>query len=317
MPQHDHETLSWADSGSSGAAGAGAVSRARPVARPSPAQAPATPASTQTGRIVDATEAAAFFARVSVDLMEEPAEATTMSRIAERAVQVIPSCDHCSISVRRRHRRIESLAATSALAEQCDALQYSLKEGPCVEAVWSNDLYVIEDTAHDSRWPKWAPQVSALGVGSVLSVPLTTATETLGALNMYADKPNGFTRDDIDLAAIYAMHATNAMASALLVEGLQIAVQSRHLIGVAQGILMQNYGISMEQAFEVLRRCSSHRNIKLREVAEHIVERATCPTRTPRSGEPSTRAGHHRRCRSAVVGRDGGVLELAHRLAAR
>ena len=35
---------------------------------------------------------------------------------------------------------------------------------------------------------------------------------------------------------------------------------------------MQNYGIDMEQAFEVLRRYSSHKNIKLREVAEHVVE---------------------------------------------
>ena len=77
------------------------------------------------------------------------------------------------------------------------------------------------------------------------------------------------------------MHAANTMASAMLVDGLQIAVQSRHLIGVAQGILMQNYGINMEQAFEVLRRCSSHRNIKLREVAEHIVENGDLPDKSP------------------------------------
>jgi AmiR/NasT family two-component response regulator len=49
------------------------------------------------------------------------------------------------------------------------------------------------------------------------------------------------------------------------------------MIGVAQGILMQNYGISMEQSFELLRRYSSYKNIKLREVAEHVVQAGDLP----------------------------------------
>src|ERR1700712_164077 len=221
---------------------------------------------------MDAKAAAAFFARVSRDLMEDTSEIPTMQRIAERAVQVVPGCDHCSISLRRRRHRVESVAATSTLAEKCDALQYDLEEGPCLEAVWENDSYLIEDTTAETRWPRWAPLVAEQGIGSVLAIRLSTRTDTLGALNLYAEQVGGFSADDIDLAAIYALHATNAMNSAMLVEGLQTAVQSRHLIGVAQGILMQNYRIDMEQAFEVLRRYSSHTNVKLRDVAEHVVE---------------------------------------------
>jgi GAF domain-containing protein len=228
---------------------------------------------------MDVTAAAAFFARVSRDLMEESAEAPTLQRIAERAVQVVPGCDHCSISVKRRRHRVESAAATSSLAEKCDALQYELDEGPCLEAVWTSDSYLVEDTATETRWPRWSPQVAAQGIGSVLAVRLATRTETLGALNLYAEPTHGFTADDVDLASIYALHATNAMSAALTVDGLHTAVESRHLIGVAQGILMQNYGLDMDQAFEVLRRYSSHKNIKLREVAEHVVELGDLPER--------------------------------------
>ena len=231
------------------------------------------------GEVMDAKAAAAFFARVSRDLMEETSEIPTMQRIAERAVQVVPGCDHCSISVRRRRHRLESVAATSTLAEKCDALQYELDEGPCLEAVWESDSYLIDDTSAEARWPRWSPQVAEQGIGSVLSIRLATSTDTLGALNLYAEPVHGFTADDVDLAAIYALHATNAMSSALLVEGLQTAVQTRHLIGVAQGILMQNYSLDMEQAFEVLRRYSSHKNIKLREVAEHVVQVGDLPDR--------------------------------------
>ena len=60
--------------------------------------------------------------------------------------------------------------------------------------------------------------------------------------------------------------------AARLVEGLQRAVRSRHLIGMAQGMIMQRYGVDMARAFAVLQRWSSHRNLPLREVAEAIVE---------------------------------------------
>ena len=224
--------------------------------------------------------AAAFFARVSRDLMQEQAEIPTMQRIAERAVQIVPGCDHCGISLRRRRHRLESAAATSALAEKCDALQFDLGEGPCLETVWEAEAHLTEDTGSETRWPRWAPQVAEHGIGSVLSIPLTTSTETLGALNLYAERTHGFSRNDIDLAVIYALHAANAMSTALRVQGLQTAVHSRHLIGVAQGILMQNYGVDMEHAFELLRRYSSHRNTKLREVAEHVVRSGDLPDRT-------------------------------------
>ncbi len=230
---------------------------------------------------MDVRAAAVFFARVSRDLMQEPAESLTVQRIAERAVQIVPGCDHCGISLRRRRHRVETIAATSRLAETCDALQYELGEGPCLETVWEGDSHLTEDTSSETRWPRWSPRVAEHGIGSVLSIRLDTPTETLGALNLYSERPHAFGSDDIDLAVIYALHAANAMSAALMVQGLQTAVQSRHLIGVAQGILMQHYRIDMDQAFEVLRRYSSQQNIKLRDVAQHVATSGDLPDPAP------------------------------------
>jgi transcriptional regulator with GAF, ATPase, and Fis domain len=242
-----------------------------------PHSATAEAEASERGPALDPRDAAAFFARVSRELMEETAEVPTLQRIAERAVQVVPSSDHCGILLRRRRHRVESVASTSTLAEKCDALQVELDEGPCIDAVWDSEAYLTEDTSTETRWPRWAPRVAEHGIGSVLSLRLSTTTDTLGSLNLYAERKEAFSRDDVDLAVIYGLHAANAMSTALLVEGLQTAVQSRHMIGVAQGILMHNYGIGMEQAFEVLRRYSSHTNVKLREVARHVVESGDLP----------------------------------------
>lgn len=231
---------------------------------------------------VEARRAAEYFARLSRELMEEPEERPTMQRIAERAVLVVPGCDHCGISVRRRHKRVETLAYTSPVALRCDELQYALGEGPCLEAIWQDGSYVTTDTRNDGRWPAWSPRVAEEGVGSVLSIRLATSSETLGALNLYADSPHAFGGDDVDLALIYSVHATNAMRAALLVTGLQTAVESRHTIGVAQGILMQNYGITVAQSFEMLRRLSSETNTKLRVLAERVVASGGLPDHHPR-----------------------------------
>jgi GAF domain-containing protein len=207
------------------------------------------------------------------DLGEQP----TLQTVAERAVAVVSACEHASVSLRRRRGRVETTASTSELASACDALQYELDEGPCLEVVGDGGRYLAEDLASDVRWPRWGPRVATMGVGSVLSIQLSTVSETIGALNLYAGRPQAFTADDVDLALIFTVHATNALNSARLVSGLQTAVHTRHLIGVAQGILMATYDLNMEQSFELLRRYSSHTNTKIRDVAQHVVDSGSLP----------------------------------------
>jgi GAF domain-containing protein len=201
----------------------------------------------------------------------------TFERIAGRAVEVIPPCDFASITMRRRRGRPRSVASTSELADRCDALQYELDEGPCLDAVADDEAYLIEDVANDERWPRWGPRAAAEGVGAILSVRMTNDDEVLGALNLYSSKACSYDSDSIDLALVFASHAATAISNAQLVNGLQTALQSRHLIGVAQGILMSQYDMGLETSFEVLRRYSSHANVKLRDVALRVVELRSLP----------------------------------------
>ncbi len=235
---------------------------------------------------MDPATTAADFAQLSRDLMAESDERPTLQAVAERAVAVVSACDLCSVSLRGRRHRVETKAATSELAETCDALQYELQEGPCLEAVWDDDSYLAGDVAHDSRWPRWGPRVARLGIGSLLAVRLATETETIGALNLYSLTPHAFQREDVDLALVYTIHAGNALHSARLVTGLQTAVHSRHLIGVAQGILMSTYQLTMDQTFELLRRYASQANAKVHDIARYVVEHGGLPDAWPTARGP-------------------------------
>jgi AmiR/NasT family two-component response regulator len=73
-------------------------------------------------------------------------------------------------------------------------------------------------------------------------------------------------------APTYAHMSDMLLARTHECENLKLALESRHLIGLGQGLLMHRYGLDVEASFQVLRRLSSHRNVKLRDVAAKVVD---------------------------------------------
>ena len=59
---------------------------------------------------------------------------------------------------------------------------------------------------------------------------------------------------------------------------LQQAISSHQLVGQAVGILMERRRFTAAAAFDLLRRESQHRNIKLRDLAARLVETGVEPT---------------------------------------
>ena len=243
------------------------------------------------------------FARISRELLTEPGPQLTLERIVALAVETVPACESCGVSFRHSDGTIETPASTSAVVDKADALQYEFGEGPCLEAIWSTDLLVIGDLDADRRWPRWARAAAKLGISSVLSVRISTPAVTFGGLNLYATEPHAFDSTDEGVASIFARHAADALTSAEELAGLRTALRSRQVIGVAQGILMQRFELSLDQAFEVLRRYSQNQNIKLRDLAEQLVRAGSIsPGQTAllEAVEDPTRSGSDRgRDRSA------------------
>jgi len=216
------------------------------------------------------------------DLARELSRAECPQRTAEQVVdhaREVLGADHGGITLIRSGGRLESLAYTDDLVAKADQLQYDLGEGPCRDATWQAVTLASQDLAVDDRWPQWAPQASHLGIASVLAAELTAAdTERrLGALNLYWTQPTTFTSDDLAYASIFAVHAAVALAYSLQDAQLNTALDARKVIGQAQGILMERYDLATEQSFEVLRRYSQDHNIKLREVAQQLVDTRRLP----------------------------------------
>ena len=74
-----------------------------------------------------------------------------------------------------------------------------------------------------------------------------------------------------------ARHAAVAMDTARDTEHLWKAIDARNLVGQAQGMLMERFGVDAEQAFAVLRRYSQDNNVKLHVVAQRLIDTRTLP----------------------------------------
>ncbi len=208
--------------------------------------------------------------------------AATLQRIVERAVENIDGCDRAGIFI-VRDETVTTAASTDDLVAELDALQFETDEGPCLDAVSEAPTYYAEDLAEDDRWPRFGPRAVALGTRSVLAFRLSSE-DTLAALNLYAQLPRAFGATDRAKGLILATVAGGAFGSAqareldaVRIEGLHRALGSREIIGQAQGILMERERITADQAFDMLRRASQRLNVKLRDVAQTLVDTGESP----------------------------------------
>ncbi|WP_369195668.1 GAF and ANTAR domain-containing protein [Streptomyces djakartensis] len=219
-------------------------------------------------------------ASMARDLLAQDSVETTLERITSSATRLVEGCDAAGVLL-LHGTRVESLAATHDLVVQSDRLQERLEEGPCFDAARAGSgsgaqdrVFRIADvTAEQTRWPAYAAGAGDLGLGSMMGFLLYTEDEEFGALNLYAKRPGSFSQDSETAGWLLASHAAVAVSSARSHAQMEQAMATRHTIGEAMGILMGSHNLSEKQAFDVLRRYSQEKNVKLREVARLVCEK--------------------------------------------
>jgi GAF domain-containing protein len=220
------------------------------------------------GSIGFAIAQAARSMRATSDLDE------TLGTIARITRDSIPGFDHAGISTFDRAGKVHTRAATGDLVRELDRMQYGLGQGPCVDTLREADVVVAPHIRYDQRWPEYVRQAVGLGLRSQLAVKLYLDDEgTIGGLNIYSTSHDEIDPDARDVADLFAAHTAITLGHAREKENLNEALHSRKVIGQAIGILMERYGMNEDRAFAFLVRASSHANIRLRAIAQELVDK--------------------------------------------
>jgi len=201
----------------------------------------------------------------------------TLEGVLKLAVWVAP-CDVASVSLRHGGGKLETTAASDPVAQRAHELQQEIGDGPCLDVVFDAEgVNVVPDLGDSARWPRWAEYATELGLSSMMAVRLFTREQTIGALDLYSFERKDYDTDDVLTARVVARRVSAVLARAQHEQTLWEAIDSRHQIGQAQGILMERYRLTADQAFAVLRRYSQEHNRKLRDVADQVVSTRHLP----------------------------------------
>ncbi|NED95960.1 GAF and ANTAR domain-containing protein [Phytoactinopolyspora alkaliphila] len=204
-------------------------------------------------------------------LAEEHTLEETLQRVVDIATE-LTDAEGSGLLLYDAEQHLGPAAATDEAVEMADQIQESLDEGPGLSAGRAHRCYLVRDTGTDLRWPRWGPIVADLGITSVLSACVYTKDRTIGTLNLYSSHADALAERDAERARLLASHAAVAIDTAQEEAGLRLAIETRNLIGQAQGLLMERYGLSARQAFDLLRQHAERSNITLRAAAEQLVQ---------------------------------------------
>lgn len=211
-------------------------------------------------------------------LLSEETLQSTLQRVAELACATIDGCDSAGVTI-VENSKVSTAAATDDFTLKIDTDQYDNREGPCLQASSTQEVVRLVDIATEPRWPTFTEGAKRDGLGAVLSLPLAVRDQPIGALNLYAKRANVFSDESERLGTLFASQASVAISNAhvyasavRLADELRDAIKTREVIGEAKGILMAQEGVGEDEAFEMLKRVSQNQNVKLRDIAQKIVD---------------------------------------------
>ena len=175
-----------------------------------------------------------------------------------------------------------SLSTTDEVSELIEDLQYTLGEGPCVDAHEQGQVVSEPDLADPvtGRWLAFTPPVLQAGARALFGFPLRIGTVRLGALDLYRDRP-GPLNDEQHAAALalativsrWVLEAEAGAPSDTVPSELETGADFHFVVHNAAGIISVQQGISVTDALIRLRAYAFSHDRLLTEVAQDIVDR--------------------------------------------
>jgi len=177
---------------------------------------------------------------------------------------------------------LEVVASTSEASRLVEIMQLSAEQGPCIESYRSGRSVSVPDIeVSKDEWWQFRGSALAQGFRSMDALPLRLRDTTIGTLNLLRSEPGAAPEDTIraaqafaDVATIGILHERTLRESAILSEQLRAALNSRIVIEQAKGVISHTRGVSIDDAFALMRQYARSHSVGLSIVAARIVDRS-------------------------------------------
>jgi hypothetical protein len=175
-----------------------------------------------------------------------------------------------------------SVCTTNPVSALIEDLQYTLGEGPCIDAYHHREPVLEPDLAGTmtGRWLAFSPPALAAGVRAVFGFPLQIGAARLGALNLYRDRPGPLNDDQhADALVLASVAARGVLALQADAPAGEIAAELdasgdfRLVVHQASGMIAAQLDVSIAEALIRLRAYAFAHDRPLTDVAKDVVSR--------------------------------------------
>ncbi len=175
-----------------------------------------------------------------------------------------------------------SLCVSGEVSRLIEELQYTLGEGPCVDAYQQNRVVAEPDLADPvaDRWPAFTPAALDAGVRAVFGFPLRAGAVRLGALNLYRGRSGALSGDQqgdalvvAEVAARWVLEAQAGAPAGTVAVQVAAGADFHLVVHNAAGMVSVQEGISVTEALIRLRAFAFSDDRLVGDVAGDIVAR--------------------------------------------
>jgi len=199
--------------------------------------------------------------------------------LAEHCVQLL-DVDAAGIMLADRAGSLYPAASSTENARLLELFELQTDAGPCIDAFTTGHAVVNVDLrTNATRWPRFAEAAEATGYVCAHALPMRLREDVIGTLNLFSTTPRPLTDHDertgqalADVATVGILAQRNLMHAELLATQLQNALNSRVAIEQAKGVLAERRGVSVDQAFTLLRTHARNHHLRLSDLARTVAD---------------------------------------------
>lgn len=197
---------------------------------------------------------------------------------AAAAAHLADGASSCSITIELDHGPRRT-ASSDPLSAACDDVEIETRVGPCLEAMSSGSVVLVEDIAAAAAWPAWSRTARAAGFGSSAAFPAHLRSSATAAVNVYRPWPGSWDRDTLLRADVYAQEVAHVVDLCVEVaeleearRAMQVALLDRREVDHAIGAVMVVNQCDAPTALSLLMGSAVNRSVTLAEVARSVLD---------------------------------------------
>jgi hypothetical protein len=187
----------------------------------------------------------------------------------------------CAVTLMTRPPSVEVLAVAGRNADEIAELQFTLGEGPCLDAFLAGvPTFAVDLANQGGRWPMFSTQAAELGVLAEFSLPMQLGAAPVGVLDLSREQPGMLSDEHLADALTAADIVTDAV---LLLQGesdgselatlLDPAGQDRMVVHQATGMVSAQLDVAIPDALATLRAAAFRSARSIYDVAVDVVDR--------------------------------------------